>query len=204
MTQSYAFDFGGQSIDDAVKQGDGFEPIDAGWYEAVLAEIAVKKGTKTNPNAEMLNLKFKVQSGLYMNRVVFMSITARGGSDKGMQWGRVLMGKMARDGFGFSADAKSFDPGKYLFKPVMIKVSKEDEKEFNGTVYKARNNIADFRPASSLSATAPPTAAEWKPKAVASVPAHNPETGEIQDDMESAVAAAESTIAKGGKKPWEN
>lgn len=205
MTTSFQFDFGG-TIDDTLKNAPKgeFEAIEPGWYEAMLSQMSIKQGTKTNPAAQTLNLTFKVTSGKYANRLVFVSVTASGGNDKQMQWSRVIMGKFAKDGHGYSGDGTKFDPGAYLFKPVAIKVTKEKEKTNPaGGMYPVRNKIVEFRPASALAPTAPPASTWSKPAARQLPPEPQHDEPDEGPELEAAGADAGSTISKGGKKPWE-
>lgn len=205
MQQRIEFDFGDKSIDDTLKDApkNAFEPVEPGWYRAILQRIEVRNPQGNDPTTRF-NLTFKIIEGKYANRLIFSSVTVKGGTDKQMQWGRVFVGKFAKDGHGFSGDARTFDLAAYLYKEVGIKVfiKKARTNEKTGKTYDAKNEIGEFRPANAVAPGTPPPATWSRPASDAAPQRQTAQVSQEPDD-EPDEGPEESTIAKSGKKPWE-
>lgn len=77
-----------------VEPNEGFEPIPAGEYEAVISASETKPNAKAN--GEYLKLEFTIVSGQYENRKLWVNLNLKNPSDQAVQIARGELSAICR------------------------------------------------------------------------------------------------------------
>lgn len=131
-------------------EDNGFDPIPAGTYDALVQRAELKD---TSTGGKMISLQFQVRGPSHADRVVFGNINIRNANPKAEEIGRQQLGSLAR-AIGL---AKVSDTAQLENQLVSIKVAVK-----NDPTYGPRNEVKGFKPSGQRMA-APAVASSDKP-----------------------------------------
>ncbi len=143
-----------------VEPSSSFDPIPAGWYQAIISSSEMK--ATRDGYGEYLSLTLQVIEGQYENRLVFARLNLKNANDKTVDIARKDLAAICRAVGVMSPQASE----ELHDKPLMIKVK---VRAASGE-YDASNDVAGYKAVEGANLTPPPPPKAATPAAPAKKP----------------------------------
>ena len=138
-----------------IEPSSSFDPIPAGWYQAIISSSEMK--ATRDGYGEYLSLTLQVIEGQYANRLVFARLNLKNANDKAVDIARKDLAAICR-----AVGVMSPQSSEELHdKPLMIKVK---VRPASGE-YEASNDVGGYKAAEGADLTPAPTTQTPPPSA---------------------------------------
>jgi hypothetical protein len=107
-----------------VEPNSGFDPLPAGWYEAVIID-SQQKTTKAGTGS-YVELQLEITSGEYRNRILFDLLNLNNPSDKAVEIARATLSSICRA----VGVLNPRDTSELHFKPLLVQVGIRKSEEY--------------------------------------------------------------------------
>lgn len=145
-----------------IEPSSSFDPIPAGWYQAIISNSEMKP--TRDGYGEYLSLTLQVIEGQYENRLVFARLNLKNANDKAVDIAKKDLAAICR-----AVGVMSPQSSEELHdKPLMIKVKIRPAQG----EYEASNDVGGYKAVDGADLTPPPKAAT--PATPAATPAKKP------------------------------
>ena len=142
MSNLSAYNFNAEEVEPS----SSFDPIPAGWYQAIISNSEMK--ATRDGYGEYLSLTLQVIEGQYANRLVFARLNLKNANDKAVDIARKDLAAICR-AVGVMSPRSSEE---LHDKPLMIKVK---VRPASGE-YEASNDVGGYKADESTDFTPPP------------------------------------------------
>lgn len=147
MTNMFGFDLTDKEIATAETGGGDFKPLPAGWYDTKVDRAEVKD---TRAGDKMLCITFIVQTGQFINRLIFANFVYGSTNDTARNIAKKHMARISQVAGINPQNAEGF-LGAHVGVKVIEKPKKGD--------YPAGNDVRDIGPVPEAGATQAPASA---------------------------------------------
>ncbi len=156
MSNLSGYNFNAESIE----PNTSYEPIPAGWYQAIISSSEMKP--TRDGYGEYLSLTLQVIEGQYANRLVFARLNLKNANDKAVDIARKDLAAICR-----AVGVMSPQSSEELHdKPLMIKVKIRPAQG----EYEASNDVGGYKAVEGTDFTPPPPPKAATPAAPAKKP----------------------------------
>lgn len=156
MSNLSAYNFNAEEVEPS----SSFDPIPAGWYQAIISNSEMK--ATRDGYGEYLSLTLQVIEGQYANRLVFARLNLKNANDKTVDIARKDLAAICRAVGVMSPQASE----ELHDKPLMIKVK---VRPASGE-YEASNDVGGYKAVEGTDFTPPPPPKAATPAAPAKKP----------------------------------
>lgn len=143
-----------------IEPQQALDPVPPGWYQCTIVGSELKP--TANRNGQYIALEFQIGGGQYNGRKVFTNLNIDNPNPTAVEIAQQQLSAICHA----TGQLVVQDTNQLHGKPLMVKVGIEPQKEVNGKVYEARNNVKGFKavgnaqqaPPAQQAAQAPQTA----------------------------------------------